>query len=76
MAATMAAQSLLSIPVEYRSQVWCRANLPYPPAPQLPIPAVVDILTKASQALPQVVFRRLQYMFFLTNFRFHFLGLS
>ncbi|KAL2312875.1 SWI/SNF and RSC complexes subunit ssr4 [Schizosaccharomyces pombe] len=56
MAATMAAQSLLSIPVEYRSQVWCRANLPYPPAPQLPIPAVVDILTKASQALPQISF--------------------
>ncbi|EPY54128.1 SWI/SNF and RSC complex subunit Ssr4 [Schizosaccharomyces cryophilus OY26] len=56
MSATTAAQTLLSIPLEYRSQVWCRANLPYPPAPHLPIPAVVDILTKASQALPQITF--------------------
>ncbi|WBW72779.1 SWI/SNF and RSC complex subunit Ssr4 [Schizosaccharomyces osmophilus] len=56
MSATTAAQTLLSIPLDYRSQVWCRANLPYPPAPQLPIPAVVDILTKASQALPQITF--------------------
>ncbi|EEB08421.2 SWI/SNF and RSC complex subunit Ssr4 [Schizosaccharomyces japonicus yFS275] len=56
MTSVTASHALNAIPAEFRSQVWCKANVQYPPTLQLPAAAIVEILTKVAQAIHQIPF--------------------